>query len=255
MLTILHRDAHIVAIDKPPGLLVHRTMLDRHETTFAVQLLRDQIGQPVHPVHRLDRGTSGVLLFALDRESARALSADFAEGRIEKSYLAVVRGWPAAAGSIDHPLKREPDAAEWRDPRAQQLPQAALTHWRRLATAELPFSDGRHATTRIALLAVQPESGRRHQIRRHLKHASHPIIGDATHGKGPLNRAIAAHTGSTRLLLHCCRLCFNHPQDGRRLAVAAAPGDAFAHLLAQLGWRDAVRDAGIPLPLASGISG
>lgn len=254
MLTILHRDERIVAIDKPPGLLVHRTTLDRHETVFAVQLLRDQICQPVHPVHRLDRGTSGVLLFALDRETARTLSDAFAAGGVEKSYLAVVRGWPAETGSIDHPLQREADAAEWLDPRARQLPQAALTHWRRLATAELPFSDGRHATTRIALLAVVPETGRRHQIRRHLKHASHPIIGDATHGKGPLNRAIAAHTGCARLLLHCGRLRFTHPQDGRRLAIAAPPGDAFARLLAQMGWAAAAAD-GFPPSLAHGISG
>lgn len=234
-LTVLHRDDGLIVIDKPAGLLVHRTVLDRHETEFAVQRLRDQIGQPVHPVHRLDRGTSGVLVFALDREHARRVSEAFAEGRVAKTYLAVVRGWPADTGTIDHPLKREPDAAEWIDPRAQLLPQPAVTHWRRLATAELPIANDRHPTTRIALLELTPETGRRHQIRRHLKHAAHPIIGDATYGKGALNRAFAAHTGCARLLLHCSRLIVP-AGDGIALDLRAPPSGAFATLLTRLGW-------------------
>ena len=234
-LTVLHRDDGLIVIDKPAGLLVHRTVLDRHETEFAVQRLRDQIGQPVHPVHRLDRGTSGVLVFALDREHARRVSDAFADGSVAKTYLAVVRGWPAASGTIDHPLKREPDAAEWIDPRAQLLPQPAVTHWRRLATTELPIAGDRHPTTRIALLELTPETGRRHQIRRHLKHAAHPIIGDATYGKGALNRAFAAHTGCARLLLHCARLVVP-AGEGVALDLRAPPGGAFATLLADLGW-------------------
>ena len=236
-LTVLHRDAHLIAIDKPAGLLVHRTVLDRHETEFAVQKLRDQIGQPVHPVHRLDRGTSGVLVFALDRETARRLSDAFADGSVGKTYLAVVRGWPAEAGTIDHPLKREPDDAEWIDPRAQLLPQAAVTHWRRLATAELPIAGDRHPTTRIALLELTPETGRRHQIRRHLKHIAHPIIGDATYGKGALNRAFAAQTGCARLLLHCAGLTLP-AVDGEALALRAPLSGAFAQLLPRLSWTD-----------------
>lgn len=234
-LTLLHRDTRLVAIDKPAGLLVHRTVLDRHETRFAVQMLRDQIGQPVHPVHRLDRGTSGVLLFALDRDTARHFSAAFADGMVAKTYLAVVRGWPAMAGCIDHPLRRQPDEAEWIDPRAELIPQAALTHWRRLATTELPLSTDRYATTRIALLELHPETGRRHQIRRHLKHIAHPIIGDATHGKGAINRAIAEHTGCARLLLHCARLEVPMP-DGALLAIDAPPSGSFATLLARKEW-------------------
>lgn len=230
-LVVLYRDARLIAIDKPAGLLVHRTLLDRHETEFAVQRLRDQIGQPVHPVHRLDRGTSGVLVFALDRDTARRLSETFANGGVEKRYLAVVRGWPATAGTIDHALKRVPDDAEWIDPRAQLLPQAAVTHWRRLASAELPIANERHPTTRIALLELQPETGRRHQIRRHLKHAAHPIIGDATYGKGALNRAFAAHTGCRRLLLHCAEMRFALPQEGGHMASIRAPlSAAFAEL-------------------------
>ena len=113
-LPILFRDEHLVAVHKPSGLLVHRTVLDRHETRFAVQILRDQIGQYVHPVHRLDRGTSGVLLFALDRETSRILSAQFETQRIDKTYLAVVRGHPDESGIINHPLTRQFDDYEFR---------------------------------------------------------------------------------------------------------------------------------------------
>lgn len=230
-LRILYRDARLIAIDKPSGLLVHRTPLDRHETEFAVQRLRDQIGQTVHPVHRLDRGTSGVLVFALDRETTRQLAEVFANGGVEKTYLAVVRSWPAAAGTIDHDLKRVPDDAEWIDPRAQLRAQPAVTHWRRLATAELPIPNTRHPTTRIALLELRPESGRRHQIRRHLKHAAHPIIGDASYGKGALNRAFVASTGCARLLLHCRAMRFAMPHgEGHAISILAPLPAAFAEL-------------------------
>ena len=245
MLAILHRDERIVVIDKPPGLLVHRTVLDRHETQFAVQLLRDQIGRQVFPVHRLDRGTSGLLVFALDRDTARALSAAFADGRVAKSYLAVVRGWPAEAGSIDYPLRRQPDEAEWIDPRATLAPQPALTHWRRLATAELPLPNERYPTTRIALLELHPETGRRHQIRRHLKHIAHPIIGDATFGKGRHNRLFQQLFGCQRMLLACTRLQLRHPVSGLPIDLGAAPDGDFAAVLAALGWT-----AAAPAPTA-----
>ncbi len=237
VLDILYRDERLVVIDKPPGLLVHRTVLDRHETQFAVQMLRDPIHQPVFPAHRLDRGTSGVLVFALDRDMARFLSTAFAEGHVGKRYLAVVRGWPAEQGSIDYPLSRQPDEAEWIDPRATLTPQPALTYWRRLATAELPLPNDRYPATRIALLELRPETGRRHQIRRHLKHIAHPIIGDATHGKGPINRAFAAYTGCNRLLLHCAALELPLP-DGRPLHLTAPTSGTLAALLASLAWPD-----------------
>lgn len=240
MLNLLYRDEHLAVIDKPAGLLVHRTILDRHETQFAVQMLRDQLGQPVHPVHRLDRGTSGILVFALNRNAARMLSNAFAGQQVGKTYLAVVRGWPHERGSIDHALKRQPDDAEWVDPRAENLPQAALTHWRRLATVELPLANDRYPSSRYALLELTPETGRRHQIRRHLKHIAHPIIGDATYGKGAHNRAFAAHTGCARLLLHCAAMSFPHPVSGQPLHIAAPLSGAFATLLTTLGWQDAL---------------
>lgn len=253
-LTVLYRDEYLAVIDKPAGLLVHRSVLDRHETQFAVQMLRDQIGQQVFPAHRLDRGTSGVLVFALDRGTARTLSDTFAAQQVDKRYLAVVRGWPDEQGTIDHALKRQPDDAEWVDPRAENLPQAACTHWRRLATVELPLANDRYPTSRYALLELRPETGRRHQIRRHLKHIAHPIIGDATYGKGAHNRAFAAHTGCARLLLHCAEMAFQHPVSGSPLRIAAPLTGAFARLLPLLGWQSALeskREPDLGLPPAS----
>jgi tRNA pseudouridine65 synthase len=203
MLRILYQDEKLVAVDKPPGLLVHRTGLDVGETQFALQLLRDQLGRPVWPAHRLDKGTSGVLLFALDAETARALGQAFeAPDQVHKSYRAVVRGWPAAEGLIDHPLKRLED-----DARAGRVEvQEAQTRYRTLAHYELPLAQGGFPTTRCALVELQPLTGRRHQLRRHMKHIAHPIIGDATHGKGPLNRAVASLLGLQRLWLHAASL-------------------------------------------------
>ncbi|MFT7721842.1 MAG: pseudouridine synthase [Roseateles sp.] len=220
-LTPIYRDEHLVVIDKPAGLLVHRTQLAAHESEAALQLLRDQLGRPVWPAHRLDRGTSGLLLFALSAEMAALLGAMFEQGSMQKRYLALVRGWPREdAGLIDHPLARDPEL-----PSAGQPLLDAQTRWRVLERREWPLAtDPRFATTRVALLEAEPLQGRRHQIRRHLKHLAHPILGDATHGKGPLNRAVAAHLGVQRLWLHAQRLAFRHPLLGTALALEAAPG-------------------------------
>ncbi len=234
-LPILFRDDHLAVIDKPSGLLVHRTDLDRHETRFAVQILRDQLGRHVHTVHRIDRGTSGVLLFGLDAASARALAAQFEARTVAKRYLAVVRGWPAAAGEIDRALSRQRDAYE-RPPAVQGGPQPALTRYRTLATAEFPVAVDRYPSSRYALVELEPLTGRRHQLRRHLKHLAHPVIGDATHGKGVHNRFFAARFGSRRLLLACTRLAFDHPVTGKRVTVAAAPAPEFAAVCRALGW-------------------
>ncbi|MFG6433102.1 pseudouridine synthase [Roseateles sp. LYH14W] len=222
-LTPIYQDEHLVAIDKPPGLLVHRTQLAAHEDQAALQLLRDQLGQPVWPAHRLDRGTSGVLLFALSAEVASLLGAMFEQGRMEKRYLALVRGWPTLdQGLIDHPLARDPEL-----PSAGQTLLAAQTRWQVLERIEWPVTtDTRFATTRVALLEAEPLQGRRHQIRRHLKHIAHPILGDATHGKGPLNRAVAAWLGVNRLWLHAQRLALRHPVSGAALMLEAPPSAA-----------------------------
>lgn len=217
-LTPIYLDTHLVAIDKPPGLLVHRTTLAAGEHEAALQLLRDQLGQPVWPVHRLDRGTSGVLVFALSAEVAGRLGAMFDSGSMRKRYVALVRGWPAEdAGVVDHPLARDPEL-----PSAGQPMLQAQTRWRVLERLEWPFSsDPRFPATRVSVLEAEPQQGRRHQIRRHLKHIAHPILGDATHGKGPLNRAVAAHLGLQRLWLHARQLQLTHPVTGVALDLQA----------------------------------
>lgn len=245
MLDILYRDDVMVAIDKPSGLLVHRTALDRHETEFAVQRLRDQIGRRVWPVHRLDRGTSGVLLFALDADSAHALAQQFARHLPQKRYLAVVRGHPPEHGEIDHALRRVDESL---DPRSARegveavTAQPALTRYRRLALAEEPVATDRYPTSRYALVEARPLTGRTHQIRRHLKHIAHPVIGDARYGKGVHNRYVAGLCGDTRLLLACVQLQITHPQTGEEKVLACRPGRAFDLLAQRWHWRTAMDD-------------
>lgn len=251
MLEILYRDAQLIAIDKPAGLLVHRSDIDRHATRFAVQLLRDQVGRRVQPVHRLDKGTSGVLLFAFDAAVARALGRQFEGGAVGKTYLAVVRGWPAESGVIDHALSRQHDDYGRKLPAATAQP--AVTHYRRLATIELPVAIDRYPNSRYALLELKPLTGRHHQLRRHMKHISHPIIGDATHGKGVHNRFFQRELGCSRLLLACVEMVFHHPVSGARIVIDAdilrpqakvgagwtAP-DQFAALLERFAWSQAI---------------
>ncbi len=247
MLPVLYRDAQLIAIHKPSGLLVHRSALDRHETRFALQMLRDQIGQPVYPVHRLDKGTSGVLLFALNREVARLLNAQFERGEVAKTYLAVVRGHPPEVGEIDHPLTRMAD--EHAGITSSAAAQPALTRYRRLATVELPYRVDRYPSSRYALLELEPLSGRWHQLRRHLKHIAHPIIGDATHGKGRHNRLFQELFGSRRLLLAATELRLTHPLSAQLMRLRAEPADDFANLLGQLGW--ATASSAKPLTIAT----
>ena len=235
-LDIVYRDDWLIAIHKPAGLLVHRSDLDRHETRFAVQLLRDQIGRPVWPAHRLDRGTSGLLLFSLDPDAGRALSGQFAGGEVAKTYLAVVRGHPSEAGVIDHALAPLADARAGLA--GDRAPQPARTRYRRLATVELPHRVDRYPTSRYALMALFPDTGRRHQLRRHLKHLAHPIIGDATHGKGRHNRLFQDLFGSHRLLLAALELRLRHPVTGAPLRLSAPLAPEFQALLARLGWAD-----------------
>lgn len=225
-LALLHVDDERVAIAKPAGLLVHASALDAHETRNAVDLLQAQLGAPVWPLHRLDKGTSGVLLFARSAEAARRWRAPFEAGTVRKGYLALVRGWPPEAGTINHPLARDPEQPSEGQPR---LP--AVTHYRRLACFEWPFAvDARHPTSRYALVAAEPVTGRRHQIRRHFKHIAHPLVGDATHGKGAHNRAVAQWLGTARLWLHAAWIELPG-EGGAPLRVEAPPGPEWGRLL------------------------
>ncbi len=233
-LPILYQDAALIAVHKPSGLLVHRTGLDRHETRFALQMVRDMLGHPVWPVHRLDKGTSGILLFARDREVGAALGARFASGGVEKTYLAVVRGHPPLNGVVDHPLT--PLADPHAGLPAGRAAQPAVTRFRRLAATELPHAVDRYPTSRYALVELEPLTGRRHQLRRHMKYIAHPIIGDATHGKGRHNRLFQDLFGSHRLLLAAVTLAFRHPVNDRWLRLSAPPAADFAEVLRRLGW-------------------
>ncbi len=220
-LEIIYQDQWLVAVNKPSGLLVHRTNLDRHETRFAVQLVRNQLRQRVYPVHRLDKPTSGVLLFALDPETAKLLALQFREHRLEKRYLALLRGWAEEQGTINYPLVDGPIKGDYGQQRAGEEPRPAVTAYRTLSRVELPISDGRHPTSRYSLVEARPTTGRRHQLRRHFKHIFHPIIGDTTYGDGRHNRRFRQQYGVQRLLLHAERLDLSHPLSGEHLALQA----------------------------------
>ncbi len=234
-LPIAFRDEHLVVVHKPSGLLVHRTSLDAHETRFALQLLRRQLRQRVYPVHRLDKGASGALLFALHPQAAATLGESVRWGELQRSYLAIVRGLMPEEGAIARPLAQRRDPAEpsgTRDATARD----ALTHYRRLATVELPHRVDRYPTSRYSLLELQPATGRRHQLRRHLSHVSHPILGDSTYGSGRHNRLFAELFGCRRLLLACVELRFEHPVSGQPLVVTTPLAADFASVVDRLGW-------------------
>ncbi|MCW8193401.1 tRNA pseudouridine(65) synthase TruC [Proteobacteria bacterium 005FR1] len=235
-LEIIYRDEHLVAINKPSGLLVHRSKIDRRETQFALQMVRDQLDQRVYPVHRLDKPTSGVLLFALSPEVARAMSDQFANQAVSKRYLAVVRGYAPEHGVIDHPLKEELD--KMTDRRAQQdkPPQEAVTRFKRLAQIELPVCVERYPQTRYSLVEAIPKTGRKHQIRRHFKHIAHPVIGDAKHGKGVHNRFFQTDFGCHRLLLACVEMSLLHPVSGERIQLRASLEEDFTQVIERFGW-------------------
>lgn len=227
-LEILFEDEYLIAINKPSGLLVHRTSIAADETVFALQLLRDQIGQHVSPVHRLDRPTSGVLLFSKKEEILPLLKVQFADRSVQKTYLAIVRGIPAEKSRIiDHPLTSE---------RSNKL-QEAQTHYRVLAEAEIPFdTTGRYPTSRYSLLELKPETGRTHQIRRHLAHLRHYILGDKKHGDNKQNQFFGKQFGMENLLLHARKLEFKHPVSQEAITVLATIPAHFEKTIFDLGW-------------------
>ena len=233
-LDIIHQDNTIVAIHKPSGLLVHKSPIDRHETRYAMRILRDQLGHWVYPVHRLDKPTSGLLLFALDKESASFIGKQFEAQQVSKQYLALVRGYSPASGLIDHPLKEiaafKSDAGLLEDKQAKE----AQTRYRQIARYELPWSDGRFETSRYSLLELNPLTGRKHQIRRHLKHISHPIIGDVKYGKGFHNRFFKDQFSNQRLLLACSDMTFTHPEHKEEFGLSCPLAKDFADILNQI---------------------
>lgn len=237
-LTVIYRDEHLVAINKPSGLLVHRSDIDRHETRFAIQLLRDQIGQPVFPIHRLDKPTSGVLLFALHSECARLLGTTFSTHQLTKSYLAIVRGAAPDNITIDHALTEELDKISDKKATKDKPAQQAITHVKTLARIELPIAVDKYPSSRYSLVACQPQTGRKHQIRRHLKHINHPIIGDAKHGKGRHNRFFQQQYDCHRLMLAATELKLQHPYTGELLVLTARLDKNFQRVLDAFSWNN-----------------
>jgi len=233
-LEILYQDSVIVIINKPSGLLVHKSSIDRHETVFALQLLRDQIGEYVHAVHRLDKPTSGVLVFALDSVVAAQLSRMFREGHVRKQYLAIVRGYTEIEGLIDHPLKQMLDTKAQKRAGITQEPKEAQTAYRRIATVELPYPVDRYLTARYSLVELFPKTGRKHQLRRHMKHIHHHLVGDTKHGRGEHNQLFREKFDCHRLLLHAQRIAFIHPVTKEWIEREAPLGNIFSNVLKAL---------------------
>jgi tRNA pseudouridine65 synthase len=234
-LKIIYQDESIVVIDKPAGLLVHRSMLDKHETQFALQLVRDQINQHVFPVHRLDRPTSGILVFALSPTVARLLGEQFSTQQVLKRYIAIVRGHAPPEGEIDYALKEQLDKIADKKAKQDKEAQQAFTTFCRLQTFELPFAVSRYPSARYSLLSVEPKTGRKHQIRRHLGHINHPIVGDTTHGDGKHNQFLKQQYGFSGLALSCQMMQFKHPIHQTNLTLNCDPGEHICGLLLKWG--------------------
>ncbi len=237
-LSVLFQDSDLVVINKPSGLLVHRTSLDPRATEFAVQILRNQIGKMVYPVHRLDKGTSGVLVFALSSEMAKNLSIQFSDSRIQKKYLSVVRGFAPLDIHVDYPLKEELDPLADAKARQDKEAQSAVTDIQKLAEVEIPVQVDKFPTSRYSLVQAFPKTGRKHQIRRHLRHLGNPVIGDSNYGSGKHNRFFENHFKIRRLLLHCSQMNFLHPRHGEELKLIAPLPTEMKILFQQLNWSE-----------------
>ncbi len=235
MLKILYRDPHLVAVHKPAGLLVHRSQVDVHATENCMSLLRNQIGQWVYPIHRLDRPVSGILLFALDPETAHQLGTAFLERKTHKTYLALVRGFCQNEDAINYPLKEEQDEATDKRANSDPTPKPAVTRYTCLSKVEIPEPVGRYASARYSLMALHPITGRKHQLRRHMKHIFHPIVGDTTHGDGCHNRFFRDRFASSALMLSATELEFFHPASGERLHLRTQPDPDFMGTLTKVG--------------------
>lgn len=231
MFTILYHDEYLIAIDKPSGWLVHRSWLDKHEKVVVMQTLRDQIGQHVFPVHRLDRPTSGVLLFALSSSIANLMSRQFSDRQPHKIYHAMVRGYINQGATIDYPLTEEYDKIADKLANKDKPAQTAISEYAPISCVELPIVVGKHPTARYSFIELTPHTGRKHQLRRHLKHIFHPIIGDSRHGDLHQNRAFSAYFGVQRLMLHSSQLQFIHPITQQSIIINAPLDQAWQQIL------------------------
>jgi tRNA pseudouridine65 synthase len=237
LLDILYHDDHLVAINKPHGLLVHRSPIASDADEFALQLLRDQLNRRVFPAHRLDRKTGGVLLFALSKEVEKHMQQQFSDDSVDKKYLAVVRGYTDDTGEIDYPLRKENGTL-----------QEAFTRYKTLARAELNVPLGTHSTSRYSLVEANPATGRMHQLRKHFSHIFHPIIGDRTHGCNKQNKLFKERWELDTMLLHASQLSFQHPVAKTQIDIVAPLQSEYLRMMAVMGWAVQVtagRKAGI----------
>lgn len=240
-LDIIFEDEHYVAINKPHGLLIHRTRIAEEKKEFALQMLRDQLGLKLYAVHRLDRGTSGVLLFAKSPEAVAPLTQQFEERLTNKVYYTIVRGYTPEQDKIDNPIRPDKD-------HQHKLPQEAVTHYKRLATIELPIPVGRYATSRYSLVQVKPETGRMHQIRKHFAHIRHYIVGDKKHGDWRHNKMFLEELQSSHMLLHATDLYFKHPYTNEQVHLHAPLSPTMARLCRQFNWLGALKEHNVTLP-------
>lgn len=225
MLEIVYQDDYLIAINKPHGLLVHRSSIANDAKEFALQMLRDQIDRYVSPVHRLDRKTGGLLLFAFDKETEIAMHQQFQNGEVQKKYLAVLRGHSPDQLDIDYPLVKENGAI-----------QEAFTAFVTLKRAELDVPLGKHPTSRYSLVEATPTTGRMHQLRKHFAHIFYPIIGDRKHGCNKQNKLFKEQWGMITMLLHASELSFTHPVTKEKLHLTAAPQAEFCRVMELMKW-------------------
>ncbi|MEM6966962.1 MAG: pseudouridine synthase [Bacteroidota bacterium] len=224
-LPIIYQDDYLVAVNKPHGLLVHRSWVAAHEKELALQKVRDQIGQRVFPIHRLDRKTSGVLLFALDKATAALVQAEFIHQRVVKKYIAIVRGFFPEAVEVDYPLTND-----------RNKTQEAITVFKKIQQVELDIPFGQFSTSRYSLIHAFPKTGRQHQIRKHLNHLRHPIIGDRPHGCNKQNKLFKEKWKMTTMLLHAAMLRFVHPASKENLILEAPFFAEFERMKRALGF-------------------
>lgn len=238
VLEILYQDEYLVAVNKPSGLFVHRSFMDKNEIYFALQLVRDQIGQYVYPLHRLDRPTSGVLLFALNADVARLMGEAFTNKTIQKTYMAITRGHLIGEGLIDYALKEKLDKIGDKFVDPNKPAQSAQTHYKLINTATVNEPLGKFDTVRYSLIELKPLTGRRHQIRRHLSHLRHPIIGDINYGDNKQNPFFNKYFGFKRLMLHAKQLSFIHPVNNVNIIINAEFDQQWKYALKVLDWND-----------------
>lgn len=225
MLEIAYQDDHLIAINKPHGLLVHRSSIANDAKEFALQMLRDQVGRHVSPVHRLDRKTGGLLLFAFDKDVEVAMQQQFMNAEVEKKYLAVLRGYAPDQMDIDYPLAKENGTI-----------QEAFTSFVTLKRAELEVAFGKYPTSKYSLVEASPRTGRMHQLRKHFAHIFYPIIGDRKHGCNKQNKFFKEQWGMTTMLLHASELSFVHPVTQQKLILNASVQSEFLRVMELMKW-------------------